>query len=120
MPLWSWILVGANLALVVAAAILSRVEPPWYLRAMHRWQNGTPEPMRAMSTLAGEPWIACRCKRALRLTWRGPEIADTRSWDDDDGWIWHLVGTADAPRCPSLERIAAQRSLPAARAREIR
>lgn len=120
MPLWSLILIGVNVALVVVAAVLSRTEPTWYLRAMHRWQYGKPELMHAMSTLAGEPWIVCRCRRALRLSSRGPEIADLRACDPDDGGIWHLICTSDAQRCPSLERIAAQRTLPAARARETR
>lgn len=120
MPLWSLILIGVNVALVVVAAILSRTEPPWLMLAMHRWHYGQPELMHAMSTLTGKPWICCRCQRALRISARGPEIADTRIWDDDDGWIWHLIGTADAPRCPSLERIAAQRTMPPARAREVR
>lgn len=110
MPLWSWIVIwiSANAALVVVAAILSRTEPPWLMRAMHRWQFGQPALMHTMSTLAGEPWIACRCRRALRLSWRGPEIADLRACDPDDGAVWHLIGTSDAPRCPSLERLAAQ------------
>lgn len=122
MPIWSLIWIGANVALVVAAAVLDRLEPPWIVRALHRWHHGQPQPMPALSQLAGDPIVTCRCGHALKWSWRGPEIADLRASDPDDGWTWHLSETAGAPRCPSLEHEARRHALPPppARAREVR
>lgn len=119
MPIWSLIWIFANVALVIVIAILSCLQPTWLMRALHRWQYGAPKEMGALSALAGVPILSCRCGCACRASWRGPEIADLRVCDPDDGWIWHLIGTADAPRCPSLEHEARRvmMTLPVARAR---